>query len=694
MADILNEITDGLNELIKETDDKYDKFLFEGSNDDLLKTFFSLIKYNGGEFKSDKQKNYLRRNGDYFYLTKTSYFGDNQGAKAETAYEVFLDDIGVVKIIKWSKNKTQQQLFWERTADSMRKSQETRINSDFGKALSDDMRARELEHEKVLDSIVEKVREAQGGSGTLVRFDKEKLESQIRQFTTHDSSGMENGVDMAKFNDHYNQIKDYVKNNPIIGYMLVLFDELNEYFKLYPQGFQRWNPKFYDMVKFDNYRPEFQSIEAKKAYLDSLQSQQPIQEEGNQPRILQVISAYEKAAQEADDVAFNGEQNDDNSGWNGTFANAMSPRAGVQYQEYMKKQLQTNDSNTNASELQDKAQVLADEIKKEYQWIVKATRGKGMKQYAGLSDMIKYFKQKYSQQPLNEESEPTEKSQWKKLYGKKYYATSGSGMGRSANIPNIPAIYRIYEYNGYTIHVHLRQIGKGWEKQYDVCGFKNPLEYTGNSDIDDQKGYCHRFSNQEIDWNVVADLEKKAEEEAIKRGDPESKPTFYDLLQRHRLHHIYGKQNIKFLAKPSFMNEVGEASAEAYPFTRDDYNKEYIYKFTTEDGDNYIVNVMGMKNSWIIDYRLATIDSSFLDVVNKGRVYKVMATLYKIMQDFVKTVDPDVIRFEPTKNNTGDDRRYKLYNAFIKKNIPFNYSMKYKEPYGFTLTKKQSLSRD
>ena len=271
MADILNEIIDGLNELIKETDENYDKFLFEGSGDDLLMTFFTLIKYNGGEFKSDKQKKYLRRNGDYFYLTKTSYFGDNQGAKAETAYEVFLDDIGIVKIIKWSKNKTKQEVYWQRTADSMKKSQETKINSDFGKVLSDDMRTRELEHQKVLDSIVQKVRETQESIGTIATFNKDSLESQINQFIIRDNDSVETGVDMTKFNDHYNQIKDYVKNNPVIGYMLVLFDELNKYFKLYPKGFNRWNPKFY--VRGGNYTPEFQSLEAKKAYLDILKSQ-------------------------------------------------------------------------------------------------------------------------------------------------------------------------------------------------------------------------------------------------------------------------------------------------------------------------------------------------------------------------------------------------------------------------------------
>jgi hypothetical protein len=121
----------------------------------------------------------------------------------------------------------------------------------------------------------------------------------------------------------------------------------------------------------------------------------------DQSKILQVIDAYEKAGKEADEFAFAGEPNNSGS-WNGTFGNAMSPRSGVQYQEYMKNQPKIEDRNAKAKELQDRAQALADEIKKQYLWIVKSTRGKGMPKYASLDDMIKYFKQKYSQQPLNE----------------------------------------------------------------------------------------------------------------------------------------------------------------------------------------------------------------------------------------------------------------------------------------------------
>ena len=393
----------------EELDEQSEELLTEGS-DDLFKTFFSLIKYNGGQYKSDKQRDYLRRNGDYYYLNKVNYFGDFQGAKAETAYEVFLDDIGIVKIIKWSKNKTKQNLYWERTADSMRISQETKINSDFSKALSDDMHAREEEHQRILESIVQKVREAQGNTAT---FNIDSLESQINQFIITDRDTFETTVNMTEFNNQYNQIKEYVENNPIIGYLLVLFDEINEYFKLYPRGFQRWNPKFY--VRGGNYTPEFQSLEAKKAYLDSLPKpdvQQPIKEDlqlsvedlqpimdndilqEGKPRILQIIDDYEIAAKKANEYAFSVMQPNNNSNWSGTFNNALSPDANVRYQEYMKNLDKLDDMRGEAIELQNTAQELADEIKKEYQWMIKATRGKGMKKYASLDDMIKFFRNK------------------------------------------------------------------------------------------------------------------------------------------------------------------------------------------------------------------------------------------------------------------------------------------------------------
>jgi len=75
----------------------------------------------------------------------------------------------------------------------------------------------------------------------------------------------------------------------------------------------------------------------------------------NKPRILQVIDAYERAAQEANQSAFDAPPIDSGS-WRGTFDNAMSPDAHIRYQEYMKNQSKVDDRNTKASELQDNAQ--------------------------------------------------------------------------------------------------------------------------------------------------------------------------------------------------------------------------------------------------------------------------------------------------------------------------------------------------
>jgi hypothetical protein len=140
---------------------------------------------------------------------------------------------------------------------------------------------------------------------------------------------------------------------------------------------------------------------------------------------------------------------------------------------------------------------------------------------------------------------------------------------------------------------------------------------------------------------------------------------------------------------PKELNEVGEANLQPYPYTKEKHTHEYLYRFATEDGDKYVVNIMQMTSSWIIDYRLESEDSKFTDVVNKGRLYRVMATLAKIMREFVKLENPDRIKFDPVKNTDDDDRRLKLYGAFLKKNLPSNYTMQYEEYNGYIITKKQ-----
>jgi hypothetical protein len=179
------------------------------------------------------------------------------------------------------------------------------------------------------------------------------------------------------------------------------------------------------------------------------------EESTDKPRILQVIDAFELASREADENAFGAEEGD--SSWRGTYDDAMSANAGIRYQEYMKNQANLEAKRAKAKELQDKAQALANEIRKEYNWYRKSLRGKGMKQYASLSDMIDYFKKKYLQ--TNEGIADK--------YAEKVF-----------NIPN-PNVQQDIQAKGEM----QKEIEKPFAYVNDVAVYKNPksLKYIGKN---------------------------------------------------------------------------------------------------------------------------------------------------------------------------------------------------------------------
>jgi hypothetical protein len=69
-------------------------------------------------------------------------------------------------------------------------------------------------------------------------------------------------------------------------------------------------------------------------------------------------------------------------------------------------------------------------------------------------------------------------------------------------------------------------------------------------------------------------------------------------------------------------------------------------------------------------------------VVNKGRLFRVMSTVVKITEEFMDDLDYeekgiDLLRISPTKTkDDDDDRRAKLYMAYIKRQLPIA-SIKY-----------------
>jgi len=126
-----------------------------------------------------------------------------------------------------------------------------------------------------------------------------------------------------------------------------------------------------------------------------------------------------------------------------------------------------------------------------------------------------------------------------------------------------------------------------------------------------------------------------------------------------------------------FINEVGDAGAKPYKWRWMDRRYDTYSIFTTDSGLEYEVmtqlgdgetlsveygvSVTTKKGNKSVDYKLVT---------NRGELFRVMATVVDIIQEFMKK-NPEVeyIEFEGSKNRDGDQRRNKLYMQYIKKHL-------------------------
>jgi len=145
------------------------------------------------------------------------------------------------------------------------------------------------------------------------------------------------------------------------------------------------------------------------------------------------------------------------------------------------------------------------------------------------------------------------------------------------------------------------------------------------------------------------------------------------------------------------ISEVGEGTAKPYNYTSErgiqrgqQDNAAYdTASFTTEDGDRYEVQLNAywddnywakeVGNHFTIDFYLKDGSMGFADadtVVNKGRLFRVMATIVQIAKEFMDLVDYkenyiDQLIVSPSKTDGAfDDRRANLYMAYIKKHLP------------------------
>jgi hypothetical protein len=129
------------------------------------------------------------------------------------------------------------------------------------------------------------------------------------------------------------------------------------------------------------------------------------------------------------------------------------------------------------------------------------------------------------------------------------------------------------------------------------------------------------------------------------------------------------------------INEIGDAGAKPYKWRWIDRSYNNYSIFTTDSGLEYQVITQLSGDNFYDDGETLSIEygvkdgnkSRFFDytlVTNRGELFRVMATIVDIIQEFMKK-NPGIeyIEFEGSKNEDGDQRRNKLYMQYIKKHL-------------------------
>jgi len=128
------------------------------------------------------------------------------------------------------------------------------------------------------------------------------------------------------------------------------------------------------------------------------------------------------------------------------------------------------------------------------------------------------------------------------------------------------------------------------------------------------------------------------------------------------------------------VQEIGDAGTKIYPYSKvkelywkteyaftTDLKTEYIVKF---DIDDNMADVSFFTKESTELARRGEISTVFLSSTNKGEMFSVMATITQIVKEFLdenETIERLVI--SPSKESDEDDRRFKLYMAYINKQL-------------------------
>jgi hypothetical protein len=137
------------------------------------------------------------------------------------------------------------------------------------------------------------------------------------------------------------------------------------------------------------------------------------------------------------------------------------------------------------------------------------------------------------------------------------------------------------------------------------------------------------------------------------------------------------KETIFYKPKIKSINEVGEGTGKAYPLTKLPPSDEWevVYAFTTDQGTPYYINFESLHGpidemkEIVVGFKVK--GKPFDEVMNKGELFSVMATVLKAAKKFQKEY-PHITKFAftPVKSKDNDTRREKLYSRYVEKQYP------------------------
>lgn len=131
------------------------------------------------------------------------------------------------------------------------------------------------------------------------------------------------------------------------------------------------------------------------------------------------------------------------------------------------------------------------------------------------------------------------------------------------------------------------------------------------------------------------------------------------------------------------INEIGDASADSFPFQYDGKsNKEfgrdtYFYSFIA-GGDKYISVFIERQSDEekYYEYHYNREGKDGTEIINRGHLFKIMATNTRIIKDFIKKENVDNLIISGDTGGKvvkGMQSRLKLYSAYLDKNMITGY---------------------